>query len=217
MQHNLKPFNKNPNSLFLSFEGIEGSGKSTQIKYLKEYFEEKNYRVLLLREPGGSEFGEKLRSAILESTEPISPLAEAHLFASSRAQLLSQKVLPYLEQAKSVVLLDRYLDSSIAYQGVARGLGVKTILDIHSHSPLNIAPNLTFYLKIDLETSEQRQKIRGNAKDYFEKENHGFYANLISGYDQSSELFQKRIKIIDAKKSVAEVRASIQQLIDELL
>lgn len=217
MQHKLRPYNINSNSLFLSFEGIEGSGKSTQIKYLKEYLEGRGHSVLLLREPGGSKFGEKLRSAILDSSEPISPLAEAHLFASSRAQLLAEKVLPFLEKDKSVVLLDRYLDSSIAYQGVARGLGIKTILDLHAHAPLNTAPNKTFYLKIDLETSELRQKIRGNEKDYFEKENHAFYSQLISGYDQSSEIFKERIQIIDAKKSVEEVRSEIQSRVDELL
>lgn len=217
MQHNLRAYDKNLNSLFLSFEGIEGSGKSTQIKYLKEYLESRGHSVLLLREPGGSNFGEKLRSAILDSSEPISPLAEAHLFASSRAQLLAEKVLPFLEKDKSVVLLDRYLDSSIAYQGVARGLGIKTILDIHAHTPLNTAPNKTFYLKIDLETSEVRQKIRGSEKDYFEKENHAFYSQLISGYDQSSEIFKERIQVIDAKKSMEEVRFEIQSRVDELL
>lgn len=217
MQHNLIAFNQNPKSLFISFEGIEGSGKSTQIQYLKEYLELKKYSVLLLREPGGSKFGEKLRSAILESAEPISPLAEAHLFASSRAQLLTEKILPFLAQNNTVVLLDRYIDSSIAYQGIARGLGIKTILDIHSHSPLNIVPNLTFYLKIDLETSEQRQIARGDAKDYFEKENHNFHNKLISGFEQSSEIFKERIEIIDAKGSLEDIRTKIRTSIDKVL
>lgn len=217
MQHKLKAYDLNPNSLFLSFEGIEGSGKSTQIQYLKAYLEEKGYRVLLLREPGGSLFGEKLRSAILESKEAISPLAEAYLFASSRAQLLSEKVLPFLKQDKSIVLLDRYLDSSIAYQGVARGLGMQTILDIHAHTPLNIVPNRTFYLKIDQETSQERQKLRGNEKDYFEKETSEFYQKLVAGFNQASETFKNRIRVIEASNSIEVVRSDIELSINELL
>ena len=120
----------------ISFEEIEGSRKSTESQLLHEYFEASGSSVLLVREPGSSEFGEKLRSAILESDSEIAPLAEAHLFASSRAQLLSQKILPHLEKENAVVLIDRYLDSSIDYQASARGLGLQTILDIHSHAHL---------------------------------------------------------------------------------
>ena len=149
--HNLAPFKSMTNAMMISFEGIEGSGKSTQIKLLKAYFEDKKYPVLLVREPGGTDFGEKLREAILHSQNEIAPLAEAHLFASSRAQLLTQKILPHLEQKNAVVLIDRYLDSSIAYQAMARGLGLQTILDLHSHAPLNTLPNMTFYLDISVE------------------------------------------------------------------
>lgn len=217
MLNNFTEYKNKNGSLFISFEGIEGSGKSTQIEYLKEYLIDQGLRVLLLREPGGSIFGEKLRSAILNSETPISPLAEAHLFASSRAQLLSEKILPFLEQQNSAVLLDRYIDSSLAYQGIARGLGLQTILDIHAHSPLNILPNRTFYLKIDLETSQKRQHARGNKKDYFEKENHDFYQKLIQGFDEASALFQKRIAVIDGKKTMPEIQAEIAKKISEIL
>ena len=216
MQHSFKKFKSFSQSLFISFEGIEGSGKTTQIQFLKTYFENKGYKVLLLREPGGTVFGERLRTAILESNSPIDPLAEAHLFASSRAQLLSEKILPHLSQEKSVVLLDRYLDSSIAYQGVARGLGVQTIIDLHSHKPLNIVPNKTFYLKIDIETSMDRQNARGAEKDYFEKEEKSFYQNLIDGYDQASELFSDRIEIIDAKRELEAIRLDIEKSVAAL-
>lgn len=208
MLHKLSNYKSSHDSHFISFEGIEGSGKSTQIKILKNFLEEKGYQVLLLREPGGSSFGEKLRAAILDSQTPLSPLAEAHLFASSRAQLLFEKILPFLEKEKSIVLLDRYIDSSFAYQGQARGLGIDTIIDIHAHSPLNIMPSKTFYLKIDLETSHKRQAARGNSKDYFEKENKHFYTQLIEGFEKASTLFPERIVTIDAsldEKSVTEL------------
>jgi len=170
-----------PGSLFLSIEGIEGSGKSTQIKEIEKTVQEKGLRVLTLREPGGTTFGEKLREAILNSETPLHPLAECHLFLASRAQLLKEKILPFLLQPGSVVILDRYIDSTLAYQGKARRLGYQTVLTLHQFDPLNLLPHRTYFLDIELETSFERQKIRGNAKDYFESQKQEFYQNLIDG------------------------------------
>ncbi len=217
MLHKLSNYKSNNHSHFISFEGIEGSGKSTQIKKLKTSLEKRGYNVLLLREPGGSPFGEKLRTAILESTVPLSPLAEAHLFASSRAQLLFEKILPFLDQEKSIVLLDRYIDSSFAYQGSARELGIETIIDLHSHYPLNIMPSKTFYLNIDLETSHKRQAARGQEKDYFEKENKAFYTKLIEGFETALKMFPERIVSIDASLDESSVEGLIQDHMDEIL
>ncbi|MFZ4713660.1 MAG: dTMP kinase [Bacteriovoracaceae bacterium] len=203
---------KSVGSYFLSFEGIEGSGKSTQIKNLECYFQSLGFDVLVLREPGGSAFGEKLREALLTSTVALHPMAEAFCFASSRTQLLSEKVLPHLKKEKTVVILDRYMDSSIAYQGIARGLGFETIVKLHDYAPLNQRPDLTLYLKIDLETSQVRQKIRGNEKDYFEKENHLFYQKLIQGYDQCALAFPERISTVDAKQDPDEVFSEIKKI-----
>ncbi|MCO4756046.1 MAG: dTMP kinase, partial [Bacteriovoracaceae bacterium] len=108
-------------SLFISFEGIEGSGKTTQITTLKHALENQGYKVTLLREPGGTPFGEKMREAILSSEENISPVAEACLMAASRAQLLEKRIVPLLETPGNIVIVDRYIDSSLAYQGSARG------------------------------------------------------------------------------------------------
>jgi len=217
LSHKLVPFNSKTGSLFISMEGIEGSGKSTQIKILADFFKKNGYEVLTLREPGGTKFGEGLRSAILESDEPLHPLAEAYLFASSRAQLLKEKVLPFLKRSKSIVILDRYIDSSIAYQGMARGLGADAIIDIHSYAPLNIVPNITFYLKIDLETSMQRQDARGNTKDYFEKESKIFYTKLIEGYDLCAKRFPQRVQSIDASKSLEDVSHELISLVKNVL
>lgn len=194
--------------LFITFEGIEGSGKSTQIDLLETYLKQTGKTVLKLREPGGTPFGEALRKAILESAEKLDPVAEAMLFASSRAQLLKEKILPALAQ-NQVVIVDRFLDSSIAYQGFARELGLKTILDIHSHGILKTHPNLTFYLAIDLETSMKRQATRGNVKDYFEKENHLFYQKLINGYEECTKVFPQRIKKIEAHKDSQDIHQEI--------
>lgn len=200
-----------PGSYFLSLEGIEGSGKTTQIKEIEQFCSSKGYRVLTLREPGGTIFGEKLREAILKSESPLHPLAECHLFLASRAQLLKEKILPFLLRPKSVVILDRYIDSTLAYQGKARRLGYETVLTLHQHDPLNLLPHRTFFLDISLQTSMDRQAARGNEKDYFETEKQEFYQNLIDGYRELSEIFPERIMKIDASKSAAQVTQFIIQ------
>ncbi|MCT4640670.1 MAG: dTMP kinase [Bacteriovoracaceae bacterium] len=203
-------------SYLLSFEGIEGSGKSTQIKNLKDYLENLGFTVSILREPGGTNFGEGLRSAILNSQTKLHPMAEALLFASSRSQLLFEKVLPLLNESKNIVILDRFIDSSMAYQGFARELGPKYIEQLHATGLLSTKPVATFYLKIDIKTSMQRQSIRGNEKDYFEKEKESFYQKLIDGYNYCADNFD-RVKIIDGKQNQKEVFENIKSHMDEIL
>lgn len=194
-----------PGSFFLSLEGIEGSGKSTQIQVIEDFVKSKGLRVLTLREPGGTAFGEKLREAILNSETPLHPLAECHLFLASRAQLLKEKILPFLLQPGSVVILDRYIDSTLAYQGKARRLGYETVLTLHQHDPLNLLPHRTYFLDISLETSMERQKARGNQKDYFEAQQLEFYQNLVDGYRELSKIFAERILTINAEKTQSDV------------
>lgn len=206
-----------PGSFFLSFEGIEGAGKSTQIIRLKNHLENKNFRVLILREPGGTPFGEKMRQAILETKTEITPLAEAHLFASSRAQLLSEVVLKELAVPNTVIICDRYIDSSLVYQGHSRGLGVAEVLNLHNAFPLNLVPHLTFYLRIGVETSEKRQKMRNAPKDYFEAKGVEFYKKLVVGYDLVAELFPNRILKLDAEVNLDEMTMRITEVVDNLI
>ncbi len=190
-----------PGSLFLSLEGIEGSGKSTQIKEIEAHLAKKGLRVRTLREPGGTVFGEKLREAILNSSSPLHPLAECHLFLASRAQLLKEKILPFLLAPGSVVILDRYIDSTLTYQGIARELGFETVLTLHQHDPLNLLPHRTYFLDIDLATSYARQDKRGGKKDYFESEKQEFYQRLLDGYHELAELFPERILKVDSRNA----------------
>lgn len=206
-----------PGSYFLSFEGIEGAGKSTQIIRLKNHLEKKDFRVLILREPGGTPFGEKMRQAILETKTEITPLAEAHLFASSRAQLLSEVVLKELAVPNTVIICDRYIDSSLVYQGHSRGVGVADVLQLHNTFPLNLVPHLTFYLRIGVETSEKRQKMRNAPKDYFESKGVEFYKKLVIGYDLVAELFPNRILKLDAEVHLDEMTMRITEVIDHLI
>ena len=206
-----------PGSYFFSFEGIEGAGKSTQITKLKEYLENKNFRVLVLREPGGTIFGEKLRQAILNSQTPIHPVAELHLFASSRAQLLQEVTLKELSIPNTVIIYDRYIDSTIAYQGVARELGVGSILQTHLSFPLTLTPHMTFYLEIPADLSNARQKMRNAPKDYFEKQGQDFYNKLVRGYETASELFPERIKTINGHQDLELVHQDIVAQVETLL
>lgn len=194
---------------FISFEGIEGSGKSTQIQLFKKNLESEGKNVLLLREPGGTDFGEALRNAILSSKVALEPIAEAMLMASSRAQLLRERIIPFLDNPNSLVIVDRYIDSSIAYQGNARGLGIDKILQLHQYPPLNNLPDITFYLKIDLELSMKRQLERGNQKDYFESKGKQFYIDLIDGYEKAAKIFPERIKIINGNDTVDNIQKNI--------
>lgn len=206
-----------PGSYFLSMEGIEGSGKSTQLTRVKEHLELKNFRVLILREPGGTIFGEKLRQAVLQTQTTLHPVAEAHLFAASRAQLLHEVTMKELSVPNTVIICDRYLDSSLVYQGKARGLGYETILEFHNSFPLTLVPHLTFLLKIDLQTSHERQKIRNAPKDYFENQGDSFYEKLIEGYEEVEQMFPDRIVSIDASRSVDEVSGDILDQLDKLI
>lgn len=204
-------------SFFISFEGIEGAGKSTVIKKVQDFLKSRDYRLVMVREPGGTTFGENLRKSILESKTPIHPVAEAMLFASSRAQLLSEIILKELQTPKTVVLCDRFIDSSLAYQGIARGLGIETILNIHKTFPLSSVPHRTYYISISLETSMERQRKRNNEKDYFESEKEEFYKKLISGYDQASALFPKRISVINGEVNEEQVANSVLKDLEELI
>lgn len=206
-----------PGSFFLSFEGIEGAGKSTQIIKLKNHLEQKNFRVLVLREPGGTPFGEKMRQAILETKTEITPLAEAHLFASSRAQLLTEVILKELAIPNTIIICDRYLDSSLVYQGHSRGLGMAEVLNIHNVFPLNLVPHLTFYLRINVETSEKRQKMRNAPKDYFESKGIEFYKKLVVGYDTVAELFPHRILKLDAEVTLDQMTMQIFEATEKLI
>ncbi len=206
-----------PDSFFISFEGIEGAGKSTVIKKVEDFLKSHGYRLVMVREPGGTVFGENLRKSILESKTPIHPVAEAMLFASSRAQLLSEIILKELQTPKTVVLCDRFIDSSLAYQGMARGLGIETILNIHKPFPLSSVPHRTYYISISLETSMERQRKRNSEKDYFESEKEEFYKKLISGYNQASKLFPERISVINGEVNEEEVANNVLKDLEELI
>lgn len=199
--------------LFITFEGIEGSGKTTQIQKLEALFNAQKRSVLRLREPGGTPFGEKLREAILNQKAPLDPMAETALFVSSRAQLLNEQILPFLKDPNHVVIVDRYIDSTLVYQGSARGKSTAPLWAMHQFTPLNTLPHLTFFLDIDVDTSMQRQASRGQAKDYFESRQKDFHQSLADGYRQLAKDFPERIQRIDASADEATVAQRIHEVL----
>ncbi len=197
-------------TLLISFEGIECSGKSTQIQKFKKYLEENtSYQIHLFREPGTTSFGEKVRSLLLDSHENMNSLSELFLFLSSRAELIEKKLKPLLKNPNTIIILDRYLDSSIAYQGAGRNLGPKFIEQLHEHAFLNLKPDLTFYLDISLPTFHKRLALRDDEKDRMEKENDTFFEKIRNEYLNISKNHPERFKVINAEKTPDEVFQSI--------
>ena len=182
--------------LFITFEGCEGSGKSTQIELFRKYLEEKNIEYLFVREPGGTEISEKIRSIILDvKNSAMSDEAEALLYASARAQLISEKILPALNAGK-LVLCDRYIDSSFAYQAYARGLGMEFISKINSYAIDNCMPDKTVFLNI---SSKQAFARKGGADkdDRLELSGEDFHQKVYDGYIELSKIYFDRFILID--------------------
>lgn len=203
--------------IFITFEGGEGSGKTTIIKRLTEELTQKGYSVVCTREPGGSKIAEGIRNIILdkENTE-MDYMTEALLYAASRAQHLSEKVKPALKEGK-VVLCDRYLDSSLAYQGYARGLGIDRVYDINLYATEGLLPNLTLFVDIAPSVGLDRIKQNHREEDRLDKEKIDFHERVHSGYIEVARRFPERIKVVDGEQSVEEVYADVQKIIFDYL
>jgi dTMP kinase len=191
-------------SLFITFEGIEGCGKTTQIGYLTSYLERTHRPFLLTREPGGTEVGEKIRQILLSSENAgIEPMAELFLYAAARVQHIRQVILPAL-QAGKIVLCDRFADATLAYQGYGRGLDREWIEKIHSRTMDKVTPDLTFLLDLPVEEGLQRAFKRmekhASKEDRFEKEALDFHRRVREGYLVLAEGEPERIIILDGMK-----------------
>lgn len=188
--------------MFITFEGGEGTGKTTLIALVKKELESKGYNVILTREPGGSGslFAESIRQLVLDPKYTnVNPYTEALLYAASRAQHLDEVILPALKN-KTIVLCDRYLDSSLAYQAFARELGLDFILNINKYA-LDYLPNLTFYIDLDPEIGLKR--IEGRDKiDRLDQEKLTFHQKVRSGYLEVAKKFDDRIMTIDGDQSI---------------
>ncbi|MGI6575918.1 MAG: dTMP kinase [bacterium] len=204
--------------IFITVEGIDGVGKTTQLDLLHRWFVSQGYQVLFTREPGGTKVGEGIREALLNREHTgLSPVAEALLYAASRAQLVQDVIIPALAVGR-IVVCDRFLDSSIAYQGFGRGLPVAYIEAINSQATKGIRPDLTLLLDMDIAAGRARLKGEGRtALDRLEGESLSFYHRVREGYLQLAQAEPERIKIISAQHSIAEVNRQVIDYITKFL
>ncbi|ANB59329.1 dTMP kinase [Anoxybacteroides amylolyticum] len=195
-------------SYFFSFEGPDGAGKTTIISMVESFLREQGWDVVATREPGGIEIAEKIRDIILNPAhQAMDGRTEALLYAAARRQHLVEKVIPALKDGK-IVLCDRFIDSSLAYQGFARGLGVDEVLGINQFAIEGYFPTLTLYF--DIEPKIGLERIYGNEKreiNRLDLESLSFHENVRKGYLQLMERFPERIVMLDASREVADVFA----------
>jgi dTMP kinase len=201
-------------SLFITFEGIEGCGKTTQIALLTSYFKRIGRPFLLTREPGGTEVGERIRQILVTSgNAKIEPMAELFLYAAARIQHFRQVISPALRQRK-VVLCDRFADATFAYQGYGRGLDLAWIEEIHARTVENIKPDLTFLLDLPVEEGLRRALGRmeknPNREDRFEKESLDFHRRVREGYLILARRDPPRILILDGMKDEQTLQEEIR-------
>jgi dTMP kinase len=206
------PVRADPSPIFISFEGIDGAGKSTQVERLKAFLEQRGRNVVVAREPGGTELGERIRDLLLDGGDVV-PWAEACLFAAARAQVVERVLRPALARGCDVVV-DRYFDSSLAYQGVARGLGVEDVYDLNRKAVRDLVPDRTFLLSLAAEDAGFR---RAEPLDRMERESVVFRRHVEEGYRGLVEQFPERIVELDAsltEETIAElVRENVRPLL----
>ena len=191
--------------MFITFEGADGCGKTTQMKLLAEYLEEKGVSVVITREPGGKGLGEKVREILLNYDGPVSDRCESFLFLADRAQNIDTIVNPAVEEEK-IVLCDSHIDSTVAYQGYGRGLDIERIKMLNNIATNWRKPDLTLVFDIDVETSMKRV---GAEKDRMESAGIEFHNRVREGYLEIAKQEPQRIKVIDASKSIEEIHREV--------
>ena len=202
--------------IFITMEGPDGSGKSTQIALLKEYLEKEGYDVIITREPGGTKISENIREVILNPDyKEMSSVTEMLLYASARAQLIAEVIGPAIDSGKAVIR-DRFVDSSLVYQGMARGLGVEKVYEINKAAIGDYMPDVTFMLDLPAETGIARKKDQKEL-DRMEQESLDFHRSVAEGYREMARRFPERIKTIDATLPIEEICGIIKGRVKDLL
>jgi dTMP kinase len=206
---------------FITFEGPEGSGKSTQAARLAERLRGRGLEVVTVREPGGTRTGEIIRDLLQNDLagEPLAPRSEVLLFAASRAQLVQARILPAIERGAWVVC-DRFMDSTTAYQGYGRGFDVERMIAINAFAVGDASPDLTILLDLDIEASldrmSQRNRESGKAHDRFEREARDFHTRIRNGYLELAARWPERFRIVDSDRPVDVVSEAIWSVVAQL-
>jgi dTMP kinase len=201
--------------MLITFEGIEGSGKSTQVELLNDYLASKGRTVVQTREPGGSLFGEALRKVLLQRDMNIFPLSELLVFMAMRAQHVEQVILPALQDRK-IVLCDRFVDATYAYQGYGRSIDLGIIETLNRLVTKGIRPNLTILLDVEVETGLARKALHA-AMDRFEKEALSFHRKIRDAYVKLSKEDPKRFFVVDGSQEKSVIQDIIRKKVEKLI
>jgi len=202
---------------FISFEGIDYSGKTTQINLLQAYLQKEGYQVYVLREPGGTVISEKIRDILLDKKHhDMNERAEIFLYSAARVQLVSEKIIPLLKEGYFIIA-DRYVDSTTAYQGYGRGIDLDMVKQINRAATFGLLPSITFYLEIAPRQAQQRRLNKGESADRLEGAGIDFYQRVFNGYKQLAEEEKERFHIIDAMQSVNAIHKQIVAALKEHL
>lgn len=202
--------------LFITFEGVDGCGKSTQMRFLSEHLLEQGMKPVLTREPGGCNIAEKIRDLVLDiENKEMSDRTEALLYAAARAQHAEEVIGPAVAEGK-IVLCDRFIDSSLAYQGVGRGLGIENVMDINCFAMGSMMPDKTFFLDFPPHLAFERMSKK-RVHDRLETQEEEFYILLYNGFVKLSEMYPERIIRIDASGDKFATQEIVRAKMDEIL
>jgi len=206
---------KQVSGTFITFEGIDGSGKSTQLRLLANYLKEVGCEVLLTREPGGTPVGVRLRGALLDAHEEVDPLTELLVFAADRAQHVRRVLRPAIAAGK-VIISDRYADATVAYQGAGRGFSPELIVEIVQLATEGLKPDLTVLFDLSVEDSIARTSRRANAKnkgDRLDAEASDFHVRVRNAYLEIARLEPERVKVVETNRPVEETHQRVKQIV----
>ncbi len=199
--------------LFITFEGADGCGKTTQSKLVQEYLEQSGYEVVWTREPGAKGLGQKIRELLLHYDGNVAPMCEAFLFLADRAQHIEHLIKPAVESGK-IVICDRHTDSTIAYQGYGRGEDIKQLKYLNELATGSIKPDLTFVFDVTTDVAQQRV---GDEKDRMESAGIEFHKKVRQGYLEIAKLEPERVKVIDANNGIEKVFEDTKKILNNFL
>lgn len=202
-----------PKGIFITIEGPDGAGKSTQVENIKSYFENAGREVVVSREPGGTPISEKLRNIVLDNgNAEMDDITEMFVYAAARAQHVSEKISPALDKG-SVVVCDRFVDSSIAYQGYGRNLGDQ-VAEVNRYATGGLEPDVTFFMDLDPEIG--RSRIGKDVRDRLEQQKLDFHYRVYEGYKAICEKYPERVVRIDATRTIDEIKEDIYSKLEDL-
>ena len=203
--------------LLITFEGIDGSGKSTQARRLNHHLQSEGFETLVVREPGGTALSERVRSILLESDFNVHPMAELLLFSAARAQLVAERIRPALEAGR-IVICDRFYDSTTAYQGAGRGVADPDWLqDFHRRVTGGLTPDRTYLVEVDAETAKARRGQDGAPDDRMEAAGADFYRRVADAYDALAKAHPERYVRLDGHRSIEALHETVQADVQDLL